>query len=235
MLILITSILCTSWPASRAILCLLQLSPLQSLFGRKCVSGYLPLLSSLVKSSAAWNYHYYLATCQYYCRYCLQFVWCRHGVRNVISGASCLSLFQRNRKKMDTFTHKNTSANHKKEVKKLASHRMNNVPKIVSLCLENKAFIVLFIRVITHENLFCSYDTASNTSRIATPWYKYIYIYIFFFFFWFLSTVQLTFTEIQLIRISRGSAGCKFKKKKWCAVITAWPLCGRPVLKPPLP
>ena len=117
------------------------------------------------------------------------------------------------------------------KVKKLASHRMNNVPKIVSLCLENKAFIVLFIRVITHENLFCSYDTASNTSRIATPWYKYIFIYLFFFFFffWFLSTVQLTFTEIQLIRISRGSAGCKFKKKKMVrcdySVASVWEAC----------
>lgn len=52
-------------------------------------------------------------------------------------------------------------------------------------------------------------------------------------FFWLLSTVSLTFTEIQLIIISRGSAGCKFKK--WSALIKAWPLCGRPILKPPLP
>lgn len=55
----------------------------------------------------------------------------------------------------------------------------------------------------------------------------------FFFFFCLLSTVSLTFTEIQLIIIPRGSAGCKFKK--WCALIKAWPLCGRPILKPPLP
>lgn len=32
--------------------------------------------------------------------------------------------------------------------------------------------------------------------------------------FWLLSTVSLTFTETQLIIISRESAGCKFKKKK---------------------
>lgn len=115
-LILITSILCTSWPASRSMFCLLHLSSLQSLFGRKCVSGYLPLLSYLVKSSVAWNYHYYVATCQCYCRYCLQFAWCRYVVRNVISGTSCLSLFHRNIKKY-TFTHKNTSANHKKKEK----------------------------------------------------------------------------------------------------------------------
>lgn len=31
----------------------------------------------------------------------------------------------------------------------------------------------------------------------------------------------------------RGSAGLGFKKT-WCALIKAWPLSGRPSLKPPL-
>lgn len=61
---------------------------------------------------------------------------------------------------------------------------------------------VVYPGVITHESLVCSNNSADNTNRILP-----------FLYFWLLSTVSLTFTEIHLIIISRGSAGCKFKKK----------------------
>lgn len=80
---------------------------------------------------------------------------------------------------------------------------MNNVTKMVTQCLENKAFIVVFICALLR--------TEASFVRIMQPVIRTELCPSRIF--WLLSTVSLTFTETQLIRISRGSAGCKFKKK----------------------